>query len=229
MSKELTPQEAYPLAEAKLRDGERFSGTCVDYHNSWWFPTLMDNGVLGTYIFVLKNSGDAFYFDPAFSAREFSQAPNVTEQVPELQSLAHHGVKGMKWGVRRERNAARRKAYSKELANPGSQSSKALTTKYIRQKKTQNNVARILLGREAAIGSLATTLAGVQVGSAVAAAAAEYGAAATAAAFAGPIGLTAGLGGVTVAAGAGAYRAHKRYKALQESSDIRDLREYDKT
>ena len=136
--------------------------------------------------------------------------------------LAHHGVKGMKWGVRRERRAANRakrraasEAYKREIASPGSQSKEAVSTRKLSNKKIKNVAGMVVLGRESVTdlltaGAMGTTAAGVL---------ASGGAASVAA------GLVAGSltsGAIGVAAGIGAYKTYKRAQSINTSLQLRD-------
>ena len=136
--------------------------------------------------------------------------------------LVHYGVKGMKWGVRRERRAtnkarrrAEKEAYKRELAAPGSQSKQAIPTNRLATKKIKNVAGTILLGREC-IGDLISSGAMLTTAPAVLA---SGGTASLAAGF-----ITGGIaaGAIGIAAGVGAYKTYNRTRSIGTSIRLRD-------
>ena len=136
--------------------------------------------------------------------------------------LVHYGVKGMKWGVRRERHAANKarkraekEAYKRELAAPGSQSKQAISTNRLATKKIKNVAGTILLGREC-IGDL------VYSGAMLSTAPAILASGGTASLAAGFISGGIATGAVGIAAGVGAYKTYKRTRSIGTSMRLRD-------
>jgi hypothetical protein len=122
----ITPNEAFEIA-ISVKPNAAFSGDCVDYRGCWVFPYSEKNDNLANRVFVNKKSGEVLMNDPIFDVEHWNQCQNHKDELsPELLRkgralkhsavrvkfaddayLMHHGVKGMKWGVRNAETLAR--------------------------------------------------------------------------------------------------------------------------
>lgn len=84
----ITPQEAYGFACKKL-PSEYFVGTCIDYHGCWVFPYSSSKEPSSEYIFVDKEDGTIYPFDPMFDIMEFLNSKDVSNEIDFDKVMVH--------------------------------------------------------------------------------------------------------------------------------------------
>ena len=115
----MTPNEAFSIA-ISAKTNAAFTGDCVDYRGCWVFPYSEKNDNLAKRVFVDKNGRGVMFNDPSFDVELWNSCRNYKDDLDvELlrkgkvlkhgairvkfaddSYLMHHGIKGMKWGVR---------------------------------------------------------------------------------------------------------------------------------
>ena len=122
----MTPNEAFSIA-ISAKPNVAFTGDCVDYRGCWVFPYSEKNDSLAKRVFVDKNGRGVMFNDPAFDVELWNSCRNYKDDLDaELlrkgkvlkhgairvkfaddSYLMHHGIKGMKWGVRNAETLAK--------------------------------------------------------------------------------------------------------------------------